>query len=98
MPPALGLSSQATIRFEREAKAAAKLHHTNIVPVHAISSDQGFHFYAMDLIHGQSLDRVLADLAGGQASPLLEATVTRAVEGLPPNRTVTPRVESKARA
>ena len=35
LPPGLGLTEQAVKRFEREAKAAAKLHHTNIVPVHA---------------------------------------------------------------
>ncbi len=33
LPPGLGLTEQAVKRFEREAKAAAKLHHTNIVPV-----------------------------------------------------------------
>ena len=62
LPPALGLSNQATQRFQREARAAAKLHHTNIVPVHAIGEHDGHHFYAMDLIEGQSLDRVLHDL------------------------------------
>jgi hypothetical protein len=35
LPPGLGLTPQAVQRFEREAQAAAKLHHTNIVPVHA---------------------------------------------------------------
>ena len=33
LPPGLGLTGQAVQRFEREAQAAAKLHHTNIVPV-----------------------------------------------------------------
>ncbi len=33
-------------RFEREAQAAAKLHHTNIVPVHAIGQADGSRFIA----------------------------------------------------
>ena len=35
LPPGLGLTDTAVQRFEREARAAAKLHHTNIVPVFA---------------------------------------------------------------
>ena len=31
----LGLSSKAVLRFQREAEAAGKLHHTNIVPIYA---------------------------------------------------------------
>ena len=33
LPPALGMTSSAVVRFRREAQAAAKLHHTNIVAV-----------------------------------------------------------------
>jgi serine/threonine protein kinase/WD40 repeat protein/tetratricopeptide (TPR) repeat protein len=49
-------------RFQREAKAAAKLHHTNIVPVFGVGEHQGVHFYAMQYISGEGLDRVLHDL------------------------------------
>src|SRR5262245_21464926 len=55
LPPGLGLTSQAISRFEREARAAAQPHHTNIVPVHAIGEASGCHFYAMDLVDGQPL-------------------------------------------
>ena len=83
LPPALGISGQAKQRFEREAQAAAKLHHTNIVPVHAIGEDDGHHFYAMDLIEGQSLDHVLRQLVDEGANPLLAETVTKAALELP---------------
>ena len=43
LPPGLGLTGQAVQRFEREAQAAAKLHHTNIVPVFAIGEEDGCH-------------------------------------------------------
>jgi serine/threonine protein kinase len=83
LPPALGMSPQAKQRFEREAQAAAKLHHTNIVPVHAIGEHDGHHYYAMDLIEGQSLDHVLRDVADQGSNPLLDKTVTQAASALP---------------
>jgi serine/threonine protein kinase/WD40 repeat protein/regulator of sirC expression with transglutaminase-like and TPR domain len=49
-------------RFQREARAAANLHHTNIVPVFGVGEHQGLHYYAMQFIHGQSLDNVLHEL------------------------------------
>src|SRR5262249_28282042 len=58
----LGLSSKSVQRFHREAEAAAKLHHTNIVPVYATGDQDGTHFDAMELIEGPSLDRVIRHL------------------------------------
>src|SRR5215831_15962648 len=55
----LGLTPKAVQRFHREAEAAAKLHHTNIVPVYATGEQDGTHFYAMELIDGPSLDQVI---------------------------------------
>jgi tetratricopeptide (TPR) repeat protein len=83
LPPGLGLTDQAVQRFEREAQAAAKLHHTNIVPVYATGHDQGCHYYAMELVEGQSLAQVLDDLRGERSSALMEATVTQVGGGTP---------------
>ncbi|MEK6644192.1 MAG: protein kinase [Planctomycetota bacterium] len=49
----------AVTRFLKEAQAAAKLHHTNIVPVYAQGEYEGHCYYAMELIEGDSLDRIL---------------------------------------
>jgi WD40 repeat protein/serine/threonine protein kinase len=49
-------------RFKREARAAAKLHHSNIVPVFGVGEDSGIHYYAMQFIQGQGLDKVLDDV------------------------------------
>jgi WD40 repeat protein/serine/threonine protein kinase/tetratricopeptide (TPR) repeat protein len=46
-------------RFLREAKTAAGLHHTNIVPVFDVGQVAGMPYYAMQLIDGQGLDRIL---------------------------------------
>ncbi len=49
-------------RFEREAKAAAKLHHTNIVPVFGVGEHDGLPYYAMQFIQGLGLDEVMREL------------------------------------
>jgi serine/threonine protein kinase len=58
----LGLTPKAVQRFRREAEAAARLHHTNVVPVYATGEQDGTHFYAMELIDGPSLDHVIRDM------------------------------------
>ena len=51
-------------RFRREAEAAARLHHTNIVPVYGVGQEHDLHFYAMQFIDGVGLDVVLRVLCG----------------------------------
>lgn len=46
-------------RFKREAQAAARLHHTNIVPVFGVGEAGGVCYYAMQFIPGQPLNEVL---------------------------------------
>jgi serine/threonine protein kinase len=65
----LGLSGKAVPRFRREAEAAARLHHTNIVPVYATGEQDGVHFYAMELIDGPSLAQVLKQLKQARDGP-----------------------------
>ena len=55
----LGLTARAVERFRREAEAAARLHHSNIVPVHATGEEGGTHYYAMERVEGPSLDKVI---------------------------------------
>jgi serine/threonine protein kinase/lipopolysaccharide biosynthesis regulator YciM len=62
----LGLTATAVARFRREAEAAAKLHHTNIVPIYATGEEEGTHFYAMELIEGPSLNMVIQQMRCGQ--------------------------------
>jgi len=49
-------------RFQREARTAASLHHTNIVPVFGVGQQDDLHYYVMQVIDGISLDRVIAHL------------------------------------
>jgi serine/threonine protein kinase/WD40 repeat protein len=64
-------------RFKREARAAARLHHTNIVPVFGVGEDGGVHYYAMQFIRGQGLDKVLEEvrrLRDHSATPVAAAS------------------------
>jgi WD40 repeat protein/serine/threonine protein kinase len=62
LPRQLFADARVQQRFKREAKAAAKLHHTNIVPVFGVGEHEGTHYYAMQFITGLGLDEVLAEI------------------------------------
>jgi WD40 repeat protein/serine/threonine protein kinase len=62
LPFAGTLDPRQLQRFRNEAQAAAHLHHTNIVPVFFVGAERGVHFYAMQLIEGQTLADILMGL------------------------------------
>jgi serine/threonine protein kinase/tetratricopeptide (TPR) repeat protein len=51
------------VRFRREARAAARLRHSNIVPVFGVGQDGEHHYYVMDYIDGMSLRGWLESIA-----------------------------------
>ncbi|NND97065.1 MAG: serine/threonine protein kinase [Pirellulaceae bacterium] len=51
-------------RFRREARAAARLRHPNIVSVFGVGQSDGQHYYVMDFIRGLSLSEWLQSLTG----------------------------------
>ncbi len=58
-------------RFAREARAAAGLHHTNIVPVFGVGEQGDVAYYVMQLIHGLGLDDVLKEIVNHRAASSL---------------------------
>jgi serine/threonine protein kinase/Flp pilus assembly protein TadD len=65
LPLVATLDARQLQRFQNEARAAAQLHHSNIVPVFAVGSERGVHYYAMQYIDGHSLADLIAGLRTG---------------------------------
>lgn len=61
-------SPKAVVRFQREAQAAAKLHHPHIVPIYALGEDNGIFYYAMELINGPGLNSIISETRDRQTT------------------------------
>jgi len=59
MHPGLGDDDEFAARFVREARAAARLSHPNVVAVHDQGDDHGTVFLAMELVEGMTLRDVI---------------------------------------
>ncbi|MBL9084131.1 MAG: serine/threonine protein kinase, partial [Planctomycetales bacterium] len=59
LPPQMLADTRRIERFEQESRIAARLHHTNIVPVFGVGCDEGLHYYVMQRIQGVGWDRKL---------------------------------------
>ena len=91
LPFAAVLDSKQIARFQHEAKAAAQLLHPNIVSVFAVGVDRGVHYYAMQFIDGQPLDRAIQELreaAGFGPSPSLGGSGSKSAAAGPRQTTV----------
>lgn len=76
-------SPEIVRRFQAEAKAAARLRHSNIVHIHDVGCFNGQDFFAMEYIEGKSLEKPIADgPVEVSLAVRLISTVARAVEHL----------------
>jgi serine/threonine-protein kinase len=55
LPPALAINAGYRARFVREARAAARLSHPNIVPIHSVEEHDDLAFFVMGFIDGETL-------------------------------------------
>src|SRR5262249_44826035 len=76
MAPALAGSPAFVQKFIREARAAARLSHLNVVSVYDQGADGGHVFLVMELVRGRTLRDLLA---GGPLPPPLAGPICEAV-------------------
>ena len=57
--PDVAWTSGMIERFQRETRAAAKLEHPNILPIHFVGGGEGLVYYAMPFVDGLSLGELL---------------------------------------
>jgi predicted Ser/Thr protein kinase len=60
--PVLLAGKHTLARFQREAKAAAKLQHPNIVTIFELGEEQGTHYIAMEFVEGIELGEAMVPL------------------------------------
>ncbi len=63
--PGVSLNANVVRRFHREAEAAGRLRHPNIVQVFAVGEQDGTHFFAMEYVQGESLDQIARRMRKG---------------------------------
>jgi hypothetical protein len=75
--PLMAQDGRLLERFEREARAAARVSHPGVVQVLQAGVDAGWPFLALQLVEGKSLQEMLA--AGGRVDVERALTITRDV-------------------
>ncbi len=61
LPAEMAARADRLERFRREAKALATLDHPGIVTVFSVEEAEGVHFLTMQLVEGESLDRLIPE-------------------------------------
>ena len=75
MRPEMSFDEVGVSRFRREAEIVASLQHPGIIPILAVGSERGLHYFVMQYIDGHSLDVVLDERRAEQRSmPIAVAT------------------------
>src|SRR5881296_4667774 len=78
LPPDITMDEHIVKRFQQEAKTAAKLDHTNIIPIYRVESEGGLNYFVMKYIAGVSLEDVLEQKKEPLAADYIQRVVWEA--------------------
>ncbi len=96
LPFAATMDPRQLQRFHNEARAAAGLHHTNIVPVYAVGCERGVHYYAMQFIDDRTLADFIAQQSGAAPSQVPTTAEAEAAAASAPTAPPAARATSAA--
>jgi uncharacterized RDD family membrane protein YckC len=78
LAPEIAHDPEVVARFEREARAQARLRHPNVAQIYFIGEDRGVHFFVMEYLEGPGLDSLLAGPEPLPWAKALEYTIAAA--------------------
>lgn len=78
LAPEFAHDPEVVVRFEREARAQARLRHPNVAQIYFIGEDRGVHFFVMEYLEGPGLDSLLAQPEPLPWAKALEYTIAAA--------------------
>ncbi len=85
LPAMVGSANPGAVaRFRREATAAARLHHTNIIPIYDFGESTDAHYCTMELVSGQPLNVVIKRFAESNASAASPARLADLLQSIAP--------------
>ncbi len=88
LPVEMASDPERLARFRREARTVAALNHPHIVTIFSVEEAEGIHFLTMELVEGQTLDRLIpvtglsGDRIADVASALAEALAAAHEKGI----------------
>ena len=82
LPPDISQDPQVIKRFQQEARTAAKLDHTNIIPIYRVESEGGLNYFVMKFVSGTSLEDVLEQQKESLAPDYIQRVLWEAARAL----------------
>lgn len=77
LPHAASIDPRRLKRFQNEVRAIATLDHPHIVAIHSVGEEDGIHYYAMQLVRGTSLAKVIQQLRPSAQELTIPASLDR---------------------